>query len=200
MIELNDIWHRYGRTSRWVLTGINLSIHAGEFWAITGPSGRGKSTLLWIVGGLLVPTQGTRTVEPDCHPSFVLQQNPLLRRRSALDNVALPFVVRGDPYHVAQQRAEALLSTFGLSQCAGRRGRFLSGGEQQRVCIARAAACGSALLVCDEPTGQLDNANSRSVAEALLVLARTGTAIVAATHDPVVVEQASHVLDLGADS
>lgn len=194
-----------------VLKGVSLDVGHGEYVSIVGQSGSGKSTLLYLLGGLDRPTQvDLATGKPYDPPSrvfiggkdttalgetalarlrnercgFVFQFHYLLKEFTAAENVALPMLKLGKlSRRAAMARATELLARFGLADKAGRRANRLSGGEQQRVAIARALANEPAVLLADEPTGNLDKANSERVAETFAELNAGGQAIVMVTHD-----------------
>ncbi|NLY53457.1 MAG: ABC transporter ATP-binding protein [Firmicutes bacterium] len=164
------------------LNDVDLSIYAGEFLLILGPSGSGKSTLLSVIGGLDRPTAGEIMLEKQAIHRLSENQLAHLRRRkmgfmfqffnllstlSALDNVALPLRMNGVSTHEARERAKQLLDLVGLSARLQHVPDELSGGEQQRVALARALATSPALLLADEPTGNLDSGNSSMVMELL---------------------------------
>jgi len=199
-----------------VLQGLELSVEAGASVAIMGASGSGKSTLLSILGGLDLPTEGLARVggwELSSLPErrlaeyrssavgFVFQFHYLLKDFTALENVAMPAYMRGLPRKAANERAAALLGEVGL---AGRLGHFpsqLSGGERQRAAIARALVNSPALVLADEPTGNLDASSARNVRELLFGLsARGGTTLIVVTHDEGLARQAdlAYLLEGGA--
>ena len=182
------------------LDGVDLTIHQGDSLAIMGPSGSGKSTLLGLLGGLERPTSGSLAFEGrdvatlsddelarvrNQIVGFVFQSFQLLPRTTALANVGLPLVYRGVGRSERRRRAAEALESVGLGHRLQHRPSQLSGGEQQRAAIARALAAEPAMLLADEPTGNLD---SRSGEEVLDLLARLhterGVAVVAVTHDP----------------
>jgi lipoprotein-releasing system ATP-binding protein len=182
-----------------VLKGADLEVFPGELVGLIGPSGSGKSSLLHAAGLLEHPTAGTIIVDgEDCSElsdrartrirlkeiGFVYQFHHLLPELSALDNVALPLMIAGKPRREAEARAKALLTDFGLAERLTHQPARLSGGEQQRVAVARALANRPRLLLCDEPTGNLDPATSRAVFRSLHDLARQqGVAALVATHN-----------------
>src|SRR5919197_2079721 len=182
------------------LDGVDLTIHQSDSLAIMGPSGSGKSTLLGLLGGLDRPTRGSLAFEGrdvatlsddelarvrNQVVGFVFQSFQLLPRTTALANVGLPLVYRGLGRAERRRRAAEALESVGLGHRLQHRPSQLSGGEQQRAAIARALAAEPAMLLADEPTGNLD---SRSGEEVLELLARLhlerGVAVVAVTHDP----------------
>lgn len=187
-LVLAGVTHRFG--ARTVLDGVDMTIERGRSVAITGPSGSGKSTLLGICGGDITPSAGTvSVVSAESAPTatsgscaYVLQTMNLLARRSAVDNVAVGALQTGATWREARARAANLLDQVGLSARAGQAARELSGGEVQRVCIARALASDRPFVLADEPTGQLDRASTRSVITYLLD-ACTDRGLVIVTHD-----------------
>ena len=202
VLELQKIKRIYGKgdTALSVLKDINLTIKAGEIVALVGPSGSGKSTLLHIAGLLDTPTAGTiyvcsqnatkmndygRTLLRRDTMGFVYQAHLLLPDFSALENVMMPVLIAGKSKKEAAARAEELLTKVGLKKRMSHRSGELSGGEQQRVAIARALANHPALLLADEPTGNLDPKTAESVFGGLIDLVReTGLSALIATHNP----------------
>jgi lipoprotein-releasing system ATP-binding protein len=182
-----------------VLRGVSLTLAAGEMLAVMGASGAGKSTLLHVLGGLDAADGGsvrlgelelTRAASAELarvrsdEIGFVFQFHHLLPDLSALENVALPLLVARRKPREARAAASALLAAVGLSERAAHRPGELSGGEQQRTAIARALVHAPRLLLCDEPTGNLDARTGESVAALLSALARTrGAGVIVATHN-----------------
>jgi lipoprotein-releasing system ATP-binding protein len=182
-----------------VLKGVDLQVFPGELVGLIGPSGSGKSSLLHAAGLLEHPTAGTIVIDAeDCSRlsdrartrirlreiGFVYQFHHLLPELSALDNVALPLMIAGKPRRAAEARARSLLGELGLADRLTHQPAQLSGGEQQRVAVARALANSPRLLLCDEPTGNLDPVTSLAVFNALHDLARQrGVAALVATHN-----------------
>jgi len=182
-----------------VLRGVNLNVMPGEIVGLIGPSGSGKSSLLHAAGLLERPNAGRITIlGRDCSDlpdrdrtrvrlatiGFVYQFHHLLPEFSALDNVALPQMIAGASRTAARRRAEELLAELGLAERINHQPAQLSGGEQQRVAVARALANSPRLLLADEPTGNLDPHTSTAVFENLYALARrTGVAALVATHN-----------------
>ena len=201
VLSLSGIRRTYvtGEGELEVLKGVDLEVFPGEVVGLIGPSGSGKSSLLHAAGLLERPTEGKIFVEGrDCARlsdrertrirlgsiGFVYQFHHLLAEFSALDNVALPQMMAGVPRLQARARAEDLLAKLGLAERVHHQPGQLSGGEQQRVAVARALANQPRVVLADEPTGNLDPANSGAVFQNLHDLARaTGVALVIATHN-----------------
>jgi len=189
-----------GAASMQALRGVDLTIDAGEFVAIMGPSGSGKSTCMNILGCLDTPSGGSyrfkgidvgrlqrdqRALLRRHYLGFIFQGYNLLARTSALENVELPLVYRGMAARERHQRAQHALDTVGLSGWAGHTPGELSGGQQQRVAIARAIVTEPAVLLADEPTGNLDSARGREIMELLTAFNRDqGITVVMVTHEP----------------
>jgi len=189
-----------GQAAVEALRGVDLRIDAGEFVAVMGPSGSGKSTCMNILGCLDTPTAGSyffmgvevgelsrnsRALLRRHYQGFVFQGFNLLSRTSALENVELPLIYRGIPAVERRKRALQALYTVGLTGWGTHTPGELSGGQQQRVAIARAIVTGPAVLLADEPTGNLDTARSREIMELLTLLNRDpGITIIMVTHEP----------------
>jgi lipoprotein-releasing system ATP-binding protein len=204
MLIASHIAKRYdtARGGVQILDDISLTVERGDAVAIMGPSGCGKSTLLYILGALEQPSSGTVTLDGknpfelddsaqaafrNAHVGFVFQDHLLLPQLSALDNVIAPTLVASPPGPAAsgRQRATTLLTQVGLADRLDHRPGELSGGERQRVAIARALIRQPSLLLCDEPTGNLDRASAEAVADLLTDLQKTHTVmLVVVTHSP----------------
>ena len=214
VIEARELRKSYGLGEQvvTVLDGANLSVASGEMVAIVGPSGAGKSTLLHLLAALDTPTSGTVYFESKALESFreaelaqyrnsaigfVWQRHHLLADFSAAENVAMPLLIRGRAYGDAVATARQWLEEVGLAERAEQRAGELSGGEQQRVAIARALAHGPAVLLADEPTGNLDERNATGVFELMQRLHRMHrlTSILA-THNFTLARRADRVFGL----
>jgi len=193
------------------LNGISVDIAAGEYVGVMGPSGSGKTTLMDILGCLSRPTagiyefEGRRVEEFDDQElaevrggriGFVFQTFNLLTRLTAVQNVELPMLYRRVPRDERRSRAMDLLAQIGLQDRAQHKPGELSGGQRQRVAIARALANRPALILADEPTGNLDSATGDAILDLLDELHRAGQTIVLVTHDPHVAERVQRVVRL----
>lgn len=194
---LHDVTKSYGGAP--VLSGISLTIAAGEKVAIMGPSGSGKSTLLHCMSGVLRPTSGSVLFDgtdiaqlADAARSrlrlrsfgFVFQDGQLLPELTAAENIALPAMLSGTSRGTARKRALGLLEQLGLSELAHRRPANMSGGQAQRVAVARALVTEPAVIFADEPTGALDQATGHEMMQLLTTLVTgRGTTLIMVTHD-----------------
>lgn len=192
-VTFTDIGHRFG-DGPWLFHGISTTIEAGEVVGLVGPSGSGKSTLLSLVAGFERPARGK--VDVTGRVAWVFQNPHGVPGRTACDHVALPLLAQGASVAEAEERARDLLASFGISHVADQPFRTLSGGEGQRLMLARAVASAPAILLVDEPTAQLDQATAHEVARYLHVLAGRDVAVVIATHDPSVRDSCTRVIDL----
>ncbi len=202
MMELIDVTKVYqqGRRTVHAVRGVSLRVETGEFVSIMGPSGSGKSTLMHLLGALDTPTTGRalfagedlramsdrrRSFIRRTRIGFVFQFFNLLPTLTAAENVALPLLLGGESRRVARRRAEASLERVGLSHRGDHFPEELSGGEMQRVAVARALVTEPEAILCDEPTGNLDSANARVILELLRRLPEAGRrSVVMVTHAP----------------
>jgi len=195
-----------------VLAGLDLAVHSGEFVAIIGASGSGKSTLLHLLGALDAPDRGEIRLDgqpyadlaPDAlselrnrKVGFVFQFHHLLRDFTAIENVMLPLLIGGVAEKQAEARARAVLESLGLGPRLLHRPGMLSGGEQQRVAVARALAPEPVVVLADEPSGNLDPSNAERLHQLLAAVSREqGRALVVVTHNRALAELADRVLAL----
>lgn len=196
-LTLQDVCYRYKNADRDVLHSISCKFQGGNVYAIVGPSGSGKSTLLSLMAGLDTPTHGELTLDQESYQtmdldrtrreklSMIFQAFQLFPLLTAVENVSFPMETNGVSKAEAKRRAAELLQEVGIDAEKHRRyPSNLSGGEQQRVAIARALSTGAGILLADEPTGNLDEANSIQVMDLLLHLAHAlGRCVIVVTHD-----------------
>ncbi|MDO5634802.1 MAG: ATP-binding cassette domain-containing protein [Micrococcus sp.] len=210
MLALRDVHFRYRSDTDDLLNGLSHDFAPDAVTALTGASGRGKSTLLYLLGLLLTPSAGHVVLDgqevsawPDAQRSalrsqrlgFVFQDAALDPRRTVLDAVAEPALYAGWSRNEAHTRGRALLAELGLEHRADHRPAEISGGQAQRAAVARALITGAEVILADEPTGNLDRANATAVLTALRRSAASRTVVIA-THDPFVIDHADHVLTL----
>ncbi|HET7039853.1 MAG TPA: ABC transporter ATP-binding protein [Gemmatimonadales bacterium] len=204
--------YRLGRVDVAALRGVDVAVERGEYVAIMGPSGSGKSTLMHILGCLDWPTAGRYALDGEDvsglrgralarvrnrKVGFVFQTFNLMPRMTIDENVALPLQYRGGLGRRERlRRARALLERFGLMERIGHRPDELSGGERQRVAVARALIGGPAILLVDEPTGNLDSQAGAEVLRAFREVHQAGNTIVMVTHDPQVAGEAQRVIHI----
>jgi len=214
LIKLQDIWKTYqlGKVKLTVLKGINLEIYPGDFVTIMGPSGSGKSTLMYLIGCLDKPTKGEIFLEGKKISQlsedelslirgkkigFVFQQFNLLSNLNALENVMLPMVFQGIEKKEREERAKKLLRAVNLGNRLYHRPTELSGGEQQRIAIARALANNPEIIVADEPTGNLDSTTGKMIMEIMVDLhKREKKTIVVVTHDPNIANYSRNIINI----
>jgi putative ABC transport system ATP-binding protein len=214
LIKLENVWkiYRLGKVELNVLKGISLEIYPGNFVVILGPSGSGKSTLLHIIGLLDTPTKGkvflegqdtSRFSEDELAQirgkkiGFIFQQFNLLQNITALENVMMPMTFQGIPENERKEKAEFLLSSVGLKERILHRPLELSGGEQQRIAIARALANNPGVIVADEPTGNLDSTTGQKIMEALISLhEKEQKTMIVVTHDPTIADYSEQIINI----
>jgi len=212
--KITDVTRVYkvGEVETHALNGVSLSIEAGEFTALVGPSGSGKTTLLQLLGCLDQPTSGkvfingqdvtkfNRNQRADLRKGaigFVFQFFALIPTLTAYENVEMPLLLLGKKPSERRQRVMELLDAVGMTERAHHRPDQLSGGEQQRVAVARALAPHPLMILADEPTANLDTDNGRQVMQIMQKLNQeTGTTFIFATHDPRVIQYARRVVTL----
>lgn len=214
LIKIEDVWKIYelGKIDLTVLKGVNLEIFAGKFVVILGPSGSGKSTLLNIIGLLDVPSKGkvllkgqdTSNFSEDelaeirgREIGFVFQQFNLLPHLTALQNVMVPLLFQGASESQRREQAKSLLKSVGLNHRENHRPPEMSGGEQQRIAIARALANNPKLIVADEPTGNLDSNTGNMIMDILIDLhKKEKRTIIAVTHDPNIASYGEEIINI----
>lgn len=213
VIELRNISKIYGEGDALVkaLAGVDLTIHRGEFVAIMGASGSGKSTMMNIIGALDVPTDGTYLLDginiDDLNDDalslvrnrkigFIFQSFNLIPRTTALANVELPLAYRGVSKAQRSERAKKALEAVGLLERAGHLPNELSGGQQQRVAVARALVGSPSLILADEPTGNLDSSSTQEVLDLLKRAHVSGNTIVMITHEDDVASAADRIIHM----
>ena len=212
VIEVQHLFKTYymqGGAEYPVLKDISFSISEGEFVAIMGPSGSGKSTLMNTLGCLDKPTAGTYSIGGQVVSSmdddglaeirnakigFVFQGFNLLMQRTILDNVCIPLIYAGDDLDAQHEKANKMLSSVGLGDFASRFPNQISGGMQQRVAIARALVNRPALILADEPTGNLDTKTSNEIMDLFAELNKEGKTIVLVTHEPDIAQYAKRLI------
>ena len=213
VIELQDVWRTYqmGDNQVHALKGITFKIHKGEFVAVVGKSGSGKTTCVNQIGVLDVPTQGeiildgykvSHLTESELAQirgqkiGYIFQKFNLIKNLTALENVMLPMVFQGTPISQRKARAKELLESFEMGERLNFKPTELSGGQQQRVAIARALANDPEIILADEPTGNLDSKTGIAVFEYLQKLHSMGKTIILVTHDDSLASKAKRRLTL----
>jgi len=204
--------YRVGHVDYPALRGINIKVERGEFVSIMGPSGSGKSTLLNLIGALDRPTSGRVIIDGvdlkkldedrlsllrNRKLGFVYQSFNLIQRLTSAENVEMPLISRGIPERVRRSKSIKMLSAVGLTGKANKRPAELSGGEQQRVAIARALVTEPALIIADEPTGNLDSKTTREVVDQFVQVNKGyGTTILIVTHNAEIASMTQRVISL----
>ena len=218
VVRLDNVCRSFQQGARTieVLKNISLDVEAGESVGILGPSGSGKSTMLHIVGLLEPPDSGhvflgglntssmkdyDKTILRRKYLGFVYQFHHLLSEFSAIENVILPQIISGSSKHEARERSNLLLEKVGLASRSEHKPGQLSGGEQQRIAIARALANKPKLIIADEPTGNLDVSTAQKVTDVLFeILASEAVGAIVATHNPRLVERLDHAFSLSENN
>ena len=213
-MQANELWKLYasGESTVQAVKGVNVTIGEGEMIAIMGPSGCGKTTLLNVLSGIDEPTAGEVTIDGKSlfavsdnersrmraeYLGFIFQDFNLLPVLSAVENVELPLLLLGKPANEARNTALDALQAVGLGERSGHRPSELSGGQQQRVAIARAIVHNPSVVLCDEPTGNLDSATSASVMDLLKSInKKMGSTFLLVTHDSEVAKQCNRILHM----
>ncbi len=212
-IEVEDVKkvYRVGDEYVYAVNGISLKVKKGEFLCIMGASGSGKTTLLSLMGCLDKPTSGRVLIEGiDVSKlgerelteirrdklGFIFQQYYLIPTLTAFENVELPMLLKGVPKKKREKRAMELLRIMGIEKAANRKPSELSGGMQQRVAIARALANNPSILLCDEPTGNLDTKSGKVVMDLIKEQNERGVTVVLVTHDPDISNYADRVVKI----
>ncbi len=210
MIEINNIHKRFGTLE--VLKGVTMTVNPGEIVAIVGKSGAGKTTLLQIIGSLDKPDQGSIIIDGtdifrlnekelarfrNRHIGFIFQFHQLLPEFTALENVMMPGLIAREPHDAVRQRAEQMLERLGLAERMNHKPNELSGGEKQRVAAARAMMMNPSVILADEPTGSLDEANKHELNRLMLQMRHEfGQTIILVTHDRELAEISDRIIEL----
>lgn len=214
LIKLENVWKRYklGEIDLPVLKGVNLEIQPGSFATIMGPSGSGKSTLMYLLGLLDTPSEGkvyldgkdTSIFSEDKLAEFrgkkigfIFQQFNLLQNLTALENVMLPMIFQGAEEEKRKKRAQELLESVNLGKRVNHKPKEMSGGEQQRIAIARSLINDPEILIADEPTGNLDSSTGKMVMEILAKLHQEQKkTIIVVTHDPNIAHYSQNIIHI----
>lgn len=214
IIKLENVWKTYnlGSIELSVLKGLNLEITLGSFVTIMGPSGSGKSTLMYILGLLDTPSRGKVYLQEQDTSNFsedklaevrgkkigfIFQQFNLLQNLTALENVMLPMIFQGIPEEKRKEKAKQLLDSVSLGQRINHKPSEMSGGEQQRIAIARSLVNDPEILIADEPTGNLDSSTGKAVMEILTKLhVEQKKTIIVVTHDPNIAQYSRNIIHI----
>ncbi|HCC59984.1 MAG: ABC transporter ATP-binding protein [Candidatus Staskawiczbacteria bacterium RIFOXYC1_FULL_37_43] len=214
LIKLENVWKKYklGKTEVPVLRGISLDIKPGSFATIMGPSGSGKSTLMYLLGLLDTPSEGKIYMQGQDVSGFsedklaqlrgekigfIFQQFNLLQNLTALENVILPMIFQGVPEAERREKAAKLLESVGLAKRINHKPTEMSGGEQQRIAIARSLVNNPEILIADEPTGNLDSTTGKMVMGILTKLHKEDKkTIVVVTHDPNIAHYTQNIIHI----
>lgn len=194
-LGLHGIGHTFDGHN-WLFRSLEVELESGHVYALTGPSGSGKSTFLSIVANWMQPSEGSVDRPPNFNVCWVFQNPHGVAKRTARDHVALPLLAQGSRPRDADRRAAELMDRFALSRMAKRSFSDLSGGEAQRLMLARGIATDPDVLLVDEPTAQLDRSAARAVNHVIAETAQEGTIVVVATHDLETRDACTDVIDL----
>jgi putative ABC transport system ATP-binding protein/lipoprotein-releasing system ATP-binding protein len=194
-VKLDAVGHRFEQ-GPWLFRELTMTLEPGRVYALTGPSGSGKSTLLGLIAGWMDPAEGTIERAADASTMWIPQHPHGVARRSIEDHVMLPLLARGLEIADARQKARGLLGRFGLANLATHPFASLSGGEAQRLMLARGIATRPGLLLVDEPTAQLDRRTATAVDAVLGSLRDERVVVLIATHDPQTRDACTDHLDL----
>lgn len=181
-VVVDDLGHRFPG-GPWLFRHLDTTLEPGRVYSLTGPSGTGKSTLMALLAGWLKPEEGSISKPVSGSVAWVFQNPHGTPRRSARDHVALPYLAKGYSPREADSQAQEMLTRFELQHVGGRPFRDLSGGEAQRLMLARGLAREPDLFLIDEPTAQLDRETAATVNSCISALANTASIVVVATHD-----------------
>lgn len=195
-IDLIRVGHRFNESKPWLFRGLSTRLYGGTATAVIGPSGTGKSTLLAILGQMLPPAEGEVVSDRNLSVARVSQASHGVPNRIVIDHICLPFLARGLRRQEAEKNAAIIADDFGLGALVDQPFRQLSGGEAQRLMLARAVAMDADVILADEPTASLDAANAAGVIKVLGRLAGQGAAVVVATHDQRATKGCDAVIDL----
>lgn len=198
-VKATGVGHAYD-PNIWLFTDLALTFEPGRLYALTGASGSGKSTLMAILAGWIAPSRGRVELSGVHRITWVLQSPHGTPRRTALDHVIFPLAASGYTQRESETRAHELLERFRLTDVGQRQFRRLSGGEAQRLMLARATASAPHLLLVDEPTAQLDRGSARVINAVLAQTARDDTIVVVATHDAETRDACHEVIEIAASN
>ncbi len=194
-VTLDNLGHHFV-PGQWLFRGLTAQLYSGEVYALVGPSGSGKSTLLSLIAGWVNPVEGKVVKPEDGRISWVFQNPYGIAHRSALDHVVFPLLAEGITRNEAETAALKIMGTFAIDHIAQQNFSSLSGGEAQRLMLARAVATKPALFLIDEPTAQLDLHTRQEVNAAIAHLANRNTVVIVATHDEETKNTCTQVVDL----
>ena len=193
-LNVENLGHSFSDAE--LFTNLNHRFLPGKLYGIIGPSGSGKSTLLAILGGFISPSSGKVSFSNDLKTSWVFQNPHGVARRTVLELATIPLLAQGLPQIEAKLKAKRALEVFGLETVINNHYRKISGGEAQRLMLARASLSNPKLLLIDEPTSQLDPVNKASVHKVIVELKAEQRITILASHDPETVKQCEEIIDL----